>query len=89
MFIKGDRILQNFCWMPEAKWRFTTSEIKIMMDVYQTVSANTSPNYNVFWVILTLSKSKKNRLIRVLCIIQIKRFLECSEVPGGGMFKVS
>ena len=24
-------------------------EIKIMMDVYQTVLANTSPNYNVFW----------------------------------------
>ena len=30
-------------------------EIKLMMDVYQTVLANTSPNYNVFWVILTLS----------------------------------
>ena len=34
-------------------------EIKLMMDVYQTVLANTSPNYNVFWVILTLSKSRK------------------------------
>ena len=34
-------------------------EIKIMMDVYQTVFANTSPNYNVFWVILTLSKSRE------------------------------
>ena len=34
-------------------------EIKIMMDVYQIVLANTSPNYSVFWVILTLSKSKK------------------------------
>ena len=34
-------------------------EIKIMMDVYQTVLANTSPNFNVFWVILTLSKSLK------------------------------
>ena len=33
--------------------------IGIMMDVYQTVLANTSPNYNVFWVILTLSKSTK------------------------------
>ena len=31
-------------------------EIKIMMNVYQTVLANTSPNYNVFWVILTLTK---------------------------------
>ena len=29
-------------------------EIKIMMDVYQIVLANTSPNYNVFWVTLTL-----------------------------------
>ena len=34
-------------------------EIKIMMDAYQTVLANTSLNYNVFWVILTLSKSRK------------------------------
>ena len=25
MFMQNDRILQNFCWMPEAKWRFTTS----------------------------------------------------------------
>ena len=34
-------------------------EIKIMMDVYKTVLANTSPNYNVFWVILTyLSQGK-------------------------------
>ena len=31
---------------------------------------------------------KENRLIRVVCIIQIRCFLECSEVPGGGMFKV-
>ena len=21
MFMRDDRILQNFCWMPEAKWR--------------------------------------------------------------------
>ena len=34
-------------------------EIKIMMDVYKTILANTSPNYNVFWVILTLSKPRK------------------------------
>ena len=34
-------------------------EIKIMMDVYQIVLANTSPNYSVFWVILTLCKSRK------------------------------
>ena len=25
MFMRDDRILQNFCWMPETKWRFTTS----------------------------------------------------------------
>ena len=25
MFMRDDRILQNFCWMPEAKWRFTAS----------------------------------------------------------------
>ena len=34
-------------------------EIKIMMDAYQIVLANTSPNYSVFWVILMLSKSRK------------------------------
>ena len=34
-------------------------EIKIIMDVYQTVLANTNPNYNVFWVILTLPKSRE------------------------------
>ena len=25
MFMRDDRILQNFCWMPEAEWRFTAS----------------------------------------------------------------
>ena len=34
-------------------------KIKLMMDVYQTVLANASQNYNIFWVILTLSKSRK------------------------------
>ena len=34
-------------------------DIKIMMDVYQIVLANTSPNYSAFLVILTLSKSRK------------------------------
>ena len=34
-------------------------EIKTMMDVYKTVFDNTSPNYNVFMVILRLSKSRK------------------------------
>ena len=34
-------------------------EIKIMMEVYQIVLAYTSPNYSVFWVILTISKSRK------------------------------
>ena len=38
MFMRDDRIMQNFCWMPEAKWRFTI-KIKIMMDVYQTFLA--------------------------------------------------
>ena len=61
MFMRDDRILQNFSCMPEAKWRLNLQhlEIKIMMDVYQTVLANTSSNYNVFWVILTLSKSRE------------------------------
>ena len=25
MFIRYDKILQNFCWIPEAKWHFITS----------------------------------------------------------------
>ena len=25
MFLRDDRILQNFCWMPEAKWRVSAS----------------------------------------------------------------
>ena len=65
-------------------------EIKIIMDAYQIVLANTSPNYSVFWVILTLSKSRKIALVlRVLCNIHIRLSLACSEVPGVGMFKVS
>ena len=43
MFMRDDRILQQL-------------EIKIMMDVYETVLANTSPSYYAIWVILTLSK---------------------------------
>ena len=50
-----DRILQNFCWMPEANGALKHLEIKIIVNVNQTVMANTSPNYNVFWVILTSS----------------------------------
>ena len=55
-----------------------------MMGVYQTVLANPSPlgNVDVIYV-------KENRLISVLCIIQTRRFLECSEVPVVGMLKVS
>ena len=34
-------------------------EIRIMMDVYQTVLANTSTSYNEFWLILTSSELKK------------------------------
>ena len=34
-------------------------EIQIMINVYETFLANTSTNYNVFWVILILSKSKQ------------------------------
>ena len=60
MFMRDDGILQTFCWMPEANGALQYLEIKLMMDVYQTVLANTSPNYNVFWVILTLSKSRKS-----------------------------
>ena len=57
MFMRDDRILQNFCCMHNGALQHI--EIKIMMDVYQTVLANTSPNYNGIWVILTLSKSRE------------------------------
>ena len=33
-------------------------EIEMMMNVYQIVMTNTSLDYNVFWVFLTLSKSR-------------------------------
>ena len=59
MFMGDDRILQSFCWVLKQIGALQHIETKIMMDVYQTVLANTSPNYNVFWVNLTLSKSGK------------------------------
>ena len=59
MLMRDDRIFQKFCWMPEAKGALQHLDIKIMMDVYQTVLANTSPSYTVFLVILTLSISSK------------------------------
>ena len=59
MFMRDDRILQIFCWMPEADDALQHLEIKIMMDVYQIVLANTSQIYNVFWVLLTLFKLRK------------------------------
>ena len=34
-------------------------ELKIMVDVYETVLANTSPNNKAFWVVSTLPKSRK------------------------------
>ena len=37
-------------------------QLKIIMDVDQIVLANTSPIYNVFLVILTLSKPRKSYL---------------------------
>ena len=89
MFMRDNRILQNFCRMPEQNGALQQHEIKIMMDVYQIVLANTSPNYNYILGYFDVIYVKENRLIRVVCIIQIRRFLECSEVPGVGMFKVS
>ena len=74
MFIRDDRILQNFCWMPEAKWRLQHLEIKIMMDFYETVLADTSPkllcilgNFDIIYV-------KETRLIRVVCVYANKTF---------------
>ena len=59
MFMQDDRILQNLCWLSEAFWALQHLEIEIMIDIYQIVLANISPNYNVFWVILKQSKSRK------------------------------
>ena len=88
MFMQDDRIIQNFCWMPEAKWSLQKLEIKIMMNVYQIVLANTSPNYNYILGNFDVIVVKENRLLRVVCIIQIRGFPACSEVPGVGMYKV-
>ena len=57
MFMRDDRILQNSVECLKQNGASQHLEIKIMMGVYQTVMTNTCPNYNVFWVILTLSKS--------------------------------
>ena len=90
MFIWDDRILQNFCFgCLNQNGALQHFEIKIMMDVNQTILANTSPNYYVFWVIWRYLSQEISIYKSVLCIIQIRRFLECSEVPGLGMFKVS
>ena len=48
------------------------------MDVYQTVLANTSPNYKVFWVILTLPKSRK---------IDLKSFMYYSNKTFSGVLR--
>ena len=72
--------------MPEAKWRLQHLEFKTMTDFYQTILANSSQNNKSSLGNFDAIKNKKYRLIRVLCIIQMRRFLECSEVPGVGMF---
>ena len=59
MFIRDNNILQISVGCLKQNGALQHLEIKIMMDVYQTVFANTSPNYYVFWVILALSKSRK------------------------------
>ena len=41
-------------------------EIKLMMDVYQTVLANTSPNYNVFQVFLRYLSQGKSSIMDYL-----------------------
>ena len=45
-----------------------------MMDVYKTVLANTSPNYNVFWVILTLTMSHGKSIDKSIMYYSNKTF---------------
>ena len=59
MFMPDDRICRISVGCLKQNGALQQLEIKIMMDVYQTVLANTSPNYNVFLVILTFSKSRQ------------------------------
>ena len=47
MVMRDDKILQNVGCL-KRNGALQHLEIKIMMDVYKTVMANTSPNYNVF-----------------------------------------
>ena len=35
MFMRDNRILQDFCWMPSLKWSLQNLAIEMMMDVYQ------------------------------------------------------
>ena len=44
MFMWDDKIGQNFCWMPEAKMALQHLEIKMMMNIYQTVKLKKSNN---------------------------------------------
>ena len=55
MFMWDHSILQNFGWLKQ-NGALQHLEIKIMIGVYQKVMANTSTTYNVFLIILTLSK---------------------------------
>ena len=59
MFMRDDGILQIYVGCLKQNGALQHLEIKLMMDAYQTVLANSSLNYNVFWVILTLDKSRK------------------------------
>ena len=58
-------------------------EIKIMMDAYQIVLANTSPNYSVFWVILTLSKSQEKSIDKSIMYYSNKTFSGVLRGAGG------
>ena len=48
MFMRDDRILRFSVGCLKQNGALQHLEIKLMMDVYQTVLANTSTNYNVF-----------------------------------------
>ena len=58
-------------------------EIKNMMDIYQIVLANISPNYKVFWVILTLSISQGKSIDTSIMYYSNKTFSGVLRGAGG------
>ena len=54
-----------------------------MMDVYQTVLANTRPNYNVIWVILNFYLSQGKSIDKSIMYYLYKMFSRVFRGAGG------